>query len=676
MAFLSTDTLDGIKEKLSKPTAPPPPSYIQARISSAIEAQNVNGMRAKRRLCQLFLEGDVYSYLDNKSVLNRMDTAPGVRSGKPAHRVRNRYNFIRPMVDAKVSSSTTRVPGYEVTPTTTDPEDLAAARLSEKISRMGYDKWGIVDARIKAATIAIGAGGRSYALPYFDPAVGPFHKVPSKNGSGTEWVGEGEIKVMILNGNEVAWQEGSSFRDSRYYIVRTARPISEVMVLENFYGGVLTPDATTADVPQDKPHKNLVMVTLYFERPSSKHPQGRMLTLANDVQIVPEGPYPMIHDGQVLDEPALHELVYRVSPDDGDDLGLTWELIDFQRTLQDIYNKIMEIKNRGLLLRIMAPKGSLSKAPDDVPGGITYYNPVGSFKPEWERAPDPNIINQLLTVFERVFNDMKYVASDSDVEAQPNVAAGSIQAEVQQTTNRWSQFLKRLASFDSHVMRHCLLLAQEYYNEDRLLKVNGRFGWEPVAAFRGADIMGQVDVTVNPATIESHTPQAILQKLAWIQANFPGYVRPEIAIEIALNGSSPDSVIESFEFDKARINGIIQQIRDGSIMSMKPREELDPVTGMPVLIPGWMPRRFDNLEVQMWVYENWLKTPDADRLPPEMHEVAMLIYEGMTQLVAQQQAEAAAAQMAQAENLGTTNAAKPQEAKPMPSTPSPAGGTA
>lgn len=664
-----SELYDKLKRSLIKP--PPVPVLVEERIRRAKAGLDDNGMRHKRRLCQLFLEGDVYTYLDNQNLLNRVDTAPGVRSGKPAHRVRNRYNFIRPMVDAKVSSSTTRVPGYEIYPTTTDPEDLAAARLSEKLSRMGYEKWGVRDARVKAATIAIGAGGRAFSLPYFDPNIGPFHEVRQPDGT-SKFVGEGEIKVLILNGNEVMWQDGTAFRDSRYYVVRTARPISEVQTMDGFYGMKLTPDASTADVPQDKPMRDLVMVTMYFERPCAKYPQGRMLTIANDMQIAPEGPYPMMHNGEVLDEPCLHELSYRMSPDDSDDLGLTWELIDFQKTLQDIYNKIIEIKNRGLNLRMMAPTGSLKKSHDDVPGGIDFYDPIGGFKPEWEPGPNPNLIGQLLNVFDRVFNDMKYVAADNDVSAAPNVAQGAIQAEVQATTNRWSQFLSSFARFDSETMRHCIMLAQEYYIETRVLKVQGRLGWEPVSDFKGADIMGQVDVTVNPATIETHTPQAVMAKLAWIQANFPGFIRPEIAIEIAMNGSSPESVIEDFENDKGRVNRIVQQILDGTIMDMPSRIDLDPMTQQPKVMPGWMPRPFDNIDVQMYVYEGWLKSQDADRLPPHLHDVAMTIYDGMKSLQAMQQAQAAAAEAAQAMALGQTNAAKPGDGqKPMPSTPSP-----
>ena len=36
-----------------------------------------------------------------------------------------------------------------------------------------------------------------------------------------------------------------------------------------------------------------------------------------------------------LDEPLLHRLVYTHDPENDNDFGLTWQLIDFQRSAQD-----------------------------------------------------------------------------------------------------------------------------------------------------------------------------------------------------------------------------------------------------------------------------------------------------------------------------------------------------
>lgn len=683
--------LDRVADRVRTPHKDDPSIQLPRGISERLQrGRRVMKEEAhKVRLCQLFLRGEAYFYIDNRGALNYQETMRGVQGGRPAHRVRNRYNFIRPMVDAKVSSSTTRVPGYEVNPSSTDPEDAAASKLAEKVVRQGYEDWYLREVRVKGATLAIGGGGAAFALPYFDPMVGPFRMVPGAKDPETgepleadRLVGEGEIKVLLVDRNAVYWEPGADFYHSRWHAIEHARPLAEVVGMDGYRGPAeLTPDASVSDITTDRPTEGMVMVTLYFERPSPKFPEGRLLTIANDRLIADPGPYPLRHGGRAIDRPCIHRLSYRLDPDRDQDLGLTWELIDFQRTINDAWNKTIELKNRSLNLRMMAPRGSLKKPPTDEPGGIDYYDPVGGFKPEWERAPDAGILGQLQSILDRAVNDMRYLAADTDVEAQPNVAQGAVQAVIQQAANRWSSFLGDLARWDAGIARHCLLLAQEHYSEERVLKVRGRFGWEPESSFRGADIMGQVDVTVNPATIETRSRAAMLQQLSWITANFPGYVRPEVAIEIALNGASPESLIDRFEMDKARANMIIQKIRDGSIMSMPTRMETmpgqpDPMTGMqgpPVMadVPGWMPRPFDDVPVQKWVFENWLKTDDAANLPPEMYEVAMLVYQGFQQLEAQQQAEQMAAQSAQAMALGEANAAKPQE-KGMPSTPSPA----
>lgn len=653
-----------------KPVFTPAPPEVDKRIKRG--RRKIRETSAKRRLCQLFLSGDVYSYLDSGGALQMLATAPGVRNGKPAHRIRNRHNFIRPIVDAKVSSSTSRPPGYEVNPTGTDPKVVAGAHLAGKIATMGYETWYLREARITAAELAIGGGGRAYGLPYFDNMVGPFVQMQDEETGAVELVGEGEIKVMIFSGNEVGWEPGVEFFHSRWYFAETARPISEVQAMPDFIGGALGADAYTGDQPSDVPTVDSVLVTYYFERPCPDYPQGRMLTIANGRQILPESAYPLVKDGVVLDKPCLHELVYRNTDDD---LGLTWELIDFQRTAQDCYNKIVELKNRALNLRLLAPVGSLPKGPPtDEPGGITYFNPVGGYRPEFEKAPDPNILQHLMAILERTLNDMRYVAADADIQAAPNVAANALQAVSQQAASRWSQFIGNLARWDADIASHCLLLAQEHYTEQRVLKVRGRYGWEPEAQFKGVDIMGQIDVRVNPSTIETQSRTAILQQLAWIQANFPGYLRPEVAIDIVMTGTSPESVIERFEHDKARANLIIQNIRTGTVMDMGWSQHTDPMTGENMDVPAWMPREFDDVEIQLWVLESWLKTDDFARLSEDLQAVAMLVYQGMKSIEAQQQAQAAMAQTAQAEELGATNAAKPQpqEGKPMPSTPNPA----
>ena len=231
---------------------------------------------AKRRLCIRFERGDTYWYVNERQHLGftqTVTTASG--GGKPPHRIRNSYNFIRPIVEDKVSSATQRVPHFEIDPATTDPEDAGAAKLSEKVAIYGYDQWRMRKTAVDAVKTAIAHGGASYTMPYWHADVGPYTQVDG------EWIGQGDVRLIVLNGNEVYWEAGADFDTSPWWAVERARLIDEVKALPGYVGGQLTPDASTSDIPTDRqPADNMVMVTEFFERPCPKYPRGRWLTCA------------------------------------------------------------------------------------------------------------------------------------------------------------------------------------------------------------------------------------------------------------------------------------------------------------------------------------------------------------------------------------------------------------
>src|SRR3954464_11759607 len=72
---------------------------------------------SKRRLCMRFERGDTFFYVNERNQLDQtatLTTAGG--GGKPPHKIRNSYNFIRPVVEDKVSAATQRVPNFEIDP--------------------------------------------------------------------------------------------------------------------------------------------------------------------------------------------------------------------------------------------------------------------------------------------------------------------------------------------------------------------------------------------------------------------------------------------------------------------------------------------------------------------------------------------------------------------------------
>ena len=610
-----------------------------------------------RRLCRLYERGETYWRLTSKNTLvqDNVITNPDL-TGKPPHKSRNPYNFIRPLVDSKVSSATAKVPSYNVSATTTDPADIGAANIARSLAIFGYDKWHVRDATKRAVKSSV-VSGDGFAWPYFDPNVGPYVQL----ADGT-YQGQGEIKIMVLNGNQVYWEPGIPFEESPWFCVERAMPLEEVKTWPGYDPRVtIEADGSSSNNLAERRTEsdNLVVVTCYFERPSMQQPRGRYFCVANSRVIVPETDYPLIDPkGIVLDEPCIHRLRYTLDPESDHDLGLVNQLIPFQKTIQDCYNKLLEWKNRVLNPQIFSPEGSMTERMNDIPGYNYQYKPIGSAKPEWER-PVTEFVQPLEAILTLAKQDMQYVAADQDISSvlAPNVSSTSIQATIEQSQSRWSSYLGELAEWHSRVMRHCLLLAARYYTEPRLVQIRGERGVENINDFKGASILDQVNVTVDAGSLESMTHQQITQEV------FAYFDRQMISARQAMEAIQAKSIrglTYSWELDAQRVNTIIQRIVDGTIMQMPPMEVIDPMSAQVMTVPAWMPNQSDDMAVWEEIFSDWLKTDQYENLSPEQHDISMMIQQAIIQQkIAKAQLEAQI-QMQNAQDLGMANAAKPQ----------------
>ncbi len=700
-------TIEQTKGALARTVKPELPNDVKDAIDRG--RREMRRDAAKRDLCAMFERGEQYGYIDAAGFLQRQATSLDPAAGKPRHRIRNTYNFIRPLIEDKISAATSRIPSYEVVASTSDPEDRSAAGTSRKVALYGYDKWMLRKVRQCVIKSAIAQGGDGFAFPHFDRDVGPYRAIDDGEG-GVMVVGEGEVRVLYLGGNEVFWEPGVPFEHSPWYAVERARPIAEVRQMPGFCGGELTADAATADSALSRKQvtdSRLVLVTDYMERPCMKYPKGRRFIVANHKVIVdhrladPMGasdvePYPLRdQDGKILDEPCLHRLSYTIDPETDRDLGLVWQLIDAQRTIDDCINKLLEWKNRALNPQITAQINSLLDGivPNDEPGFV-YWTKPGQPPPTWLDAP--SIPRELFEIFGLMREAMQFFASYADAQATSNVAAATVNAVQAQAQRRWESFLGDLAEFDSRLMRHCLMLVQRHYTEPRLVKINGWFGPEVIKDFMGSDLHGQVDVTVLPGSLTQLSKAEALNKVQFIAQTFPGYLSAEMALAY-IDGGAASSLVRSYELDVSRVDHVIMSIRDGSIMEWQPREEVDPATGQPLRVPvapdpatgmvpvdpatgvemtevaqvpGWMPMRdVDNIAVWKRRLGDWMKTDDFEQMSPAQRAPAVMILTQLGKLEAEEAARQAAMMQEQAAGMGMSNATRPAGPKALPSTP-------
>jgi hypothetical protein len=318
----------------------------------------------KRRLFRKFYEGDHYWFQNGTGGLTFQATGmTGVAGANKAnYRIRNTYNWVRMVVDTKTSAATQRIPGYEVTPSTDDPDDQAAARLASQVATYGYDQWRIRRRSTKAVNTAlveregfrsdVGAGRRLRGQP-----------LARDRADAPQRGGRGDPRLPARDDPDAG---GAADRRVAFAVGAHHR----------------VPRAAVPEVPEGPPR-------LPRERPGLRRPSPGP---------GPEPgwtdwwePYPYLDaDGVVQDDPVIHRISYTVNPDDKKgDLGLVERIIDLQRTINDCWNKILEMKNRALMLQMLAPYGADMQRRDDNPGSVLYYK--GPNAPTWEPAPDPQL---------------------------------------------------------------------------------------------------------------------------------------------------------------------------------------------------------------------------------------------------------------------------------------------
>ena len=95
---------------------------------------------------------------------------------------------------------------------------------------------------------------------------------------------------------------------------------------------------------------------------------------------------------------------------------------------------------------------------------ILQAGPNGEM-PKWEDPPSAQILNALIQIKNQFLQDMQMVAAFQDIQADPNVAARTVGAAIEQARARWQSFLGDLSEFHSGLMRHCLMLVAQFQQQ-------------------------------------------------------------------------------------------------------------------------------------------------------------------------------------------------------------------
>jgi hypothetical protein len=613
------------------PSATPAPADVRRRVERAARAIRAEEPIWHEALC--FFDND--QFVERSAVngsLQRVETREGT-VGKPRWRsrmIRNRYTSA---IEAEKAAAIARVPVPECSAPSGKPEAINASKYAERACLGAFQMLHLKTLALDTMTYTFNCGA-GYAWPYWNSNVGEFLTDPVSG----ETLRTGEIDFWILAPDEVLWEPGVPFKKSRWYAVRKAQPVDEVMAREGYTG----PKELAADA-QPNLHEagrssvtdNLVFVYHYLERPSKEHKAGRWLQIAGGHEIAARQDYPCDKD-----VPVIHELADIRRPHRDRPMGRGQLMIDIQRTYNRTINQIIAWKNLVLNPQMMAPRGSLRGQNTEEPGRVLEYRPIGGLEPKWREIQEIPI--GLFRTLDQCILDWREVTGQHDLPS--SIESGSAVVAInERDMSRRRAFVEGLAEWYGDLFGHILYLMQRHYTEPRLLEFKSRFGRDSTRDFLGAKLMPGITVRVDPGTIEPRTRAAQEAKLVMYADK--GWL-PAHQVMAALNSGNADSIIDEFELDVAKANREIQQL-----LALGRGEGPGALFAAPM----------DNHQIHAEVLGAWMKTEDFEMQPELVKQAALAHYEQHQVEIQLAAFRAQLEQGVQAEALGRENATRPAD---------------
>ena len=318
----------------------------------------------------------------------------------PMWRVRMVLNYILPTVETFVGKVTENRPGFICMPSTSDDDDIEAARQCDKL--LEY-MWQEMDMLIKLRELAkwVACAPAGFIKSWWDPTLGEefVSQLPSPDGAvdemgapilKTESKKTGAPVIEILSPLEVTWDPGAKNMESCRWIMHTnymhidhirarwpkkgksINPTKSMVADEYSHSVIKEVRGSMGDESSDL---DRVPVVEYFEKASPRYPQGLYALVAGGI---------VLETGDLAyDELPFQMVRHNTVPGRFVGEGLVRPLIPAQKELNKSVSQRIENKNLHAQPKWRAEKGSVEKgAITDEPGEIIFYNRSAQRPPE------------------------------------------------------------------------------------------------------------------------------------------------------------------------------------------------------------------------------------------------------------------------------------------------------
>lgn len=420
-------------------------------------------------------------------------------------------NKILPTVQIRLAKLCKNPPKYDVLPDSTSSEDKDAARLSLQILNMLWDRLELNRKRIELLMWVMQAG-HAFLHVYWDPSKGRIIQNPE---TGEEMF-EGEIGVdiespfaifsdpMATSDDQAQWKVKAKVRRLTYFRDRYERghlvKEEDAWLLSTQYEYQVAsmnsvPYASSGDLQMTK---GSAIELTYYEKPSRKHPRGRMVVTANGVLLenkeLPVGLIPLVKFDDII-------VAGKYFPE---------ALVTHLRPIQDQYNDLLRRRQqwvrRLLNGKIIAPRdsGLSEESLTNDSGEVVYYDSKPN-APAPQAMDIPQIPAYAYKEEEQLDNQFNEVSGINDPSKgqlpSSSIPAIGMQMLVEADDTRIGIETEQHEYGYAKVGKLILLHAQKGYQTPRLLKIAGTNLEYSVKEFQGSDIKGTDVIVTRGSTL-------------------------------------------------------------------------------------------------------------------------------------------------------------------------------
>lgn len=497
-------------------------------------------------------------------------------------------NKILPSAQNRLARLCKNAPQFDVRPNSPDATDKEVARLKLQVLSQLWDKQKLNNKR-KSLYMWLQQCGHSYIKVGFDAELGNLIMDPTTQ----EMVYEGDIRSDVISAfevfpdplatdfSELNWLCHAKVRRLDYFrsqyperghLVKeegawllSAQYEQRVNSLNNLNGSQGSPASQM---------KNCAIEIAYYEKRSNKHPNGRLVIIANGV---------LLHD----DDLPVGEIPFAKFDDIIIGGKYTPEaVITHARPLQDRKNILLSRKaafiDKLLAGKYLAVKGhGLSKESlNDANGEVVQYTPVPNAPPP-EAMTLPQMPQYVFQEEESIDSNFDDIFGINEVSKGQLPAAGipaiGMQLLTEQDDTRIGVMTDSHEESWARVGMLELKYAQRFYKTKRLLKIAGKNQEYTIRDFTGDDLPGDNDVIVIPGSTRPGSKVLKRQEIlnAWQQGLLGDPADPRVREKVLgmLEFGDAAEMWRDFALNERQAKLMLEMIEKS--LTLPPAHELD-----------------------------------------------------------------------------------------------------